>query len=112
MSLFAPFTGLLSGDSGFYSCLLVYEDSVIFNRTIQLTVAFPTGPTAAVALRFSTQSQEQLDEVFNQVYFAPPGLPTLAALVGQQRLFMYCPIVIIMYCRFLILSQRLKLDFK
>ena len=114
VSLIAPFTGLLPEDSGFYSCLLVYKDTVIFNRTIQLNVLFPTGPTEAVALRFSTQSQEQLDEVFNQVYFAPPGLPTLAALVSQHSDCLSTVLLfIIMSYRFLmILSQRLKLDFK
>ena len=81
-SLFTPFTGTVPEDTGSYSCLLVFEGSVLFNRTIQVDVNVPMGSSAVITMRFSTQPQEQLDMIFAEEFSLPPGLPTLSALVS------------------------------
>ena len=79
--LFAPFTGFEADDDGFYSCLLIADEAIIFNRTLRLAVNVPTGTSSSTAIRFSSVSQEEIDQYFAEVFQAPPGLPTLEAIV-------------------------------
>ena len=112
-SLFTPFTGAMPNDNNSYSCLLIHEGAVIFERTIQLDVVLPIGPSSSVELRFSSQPQEQLDDFFVNVLFAPPGLPTLAAFVSDNNFVSdyFLLLLIILHLKLIVTKKVLLMFF-
>ncbi len=80
--LFTPI-GILPEDDDTYLCLLIFEGSVIYNRTVRIVVNVPEGPGRSIYIRFSTQPQDELDEFLFNFYGLPSGLPSLSAIVRK-----------------------------
>ena len=73
-------------DGSIYTCQLIFEDSVIFNRTVNITVNAPEESGRSIDIRFSSLPQDMLDNFFVDFFGIPPGLTSLAAIVRDNIL--------------------------